>query len=83
MKNHSKRALRRHHRERLKRKRASYWWGENDSRKLGILASTPCVCSCWMCGSARKYYKMTGEGRLTIQERKFYQESIAERLATE
>ena len=78
----SKRALRRHHRERLKKKRASYywWWASSDAKRLGKVVTTPCMCSCFMCGNPRKYYKMTGEGRLTIQERKYFQESIEENM---
>lgn len=82
MKDHSKRALRRHHRERLKRKRASYywWWASSDVKRLGKVVTTPCMCSCWMCGNPRKYYKgQWGEER-TIQERKYFQESIEELL---
>ena len=78
MKDHSKRALRRHHRERLKRKRASYWLGYTwpmDERLLGMVVSTPHPCSSYCCGNPRKWF-----GELSIQERKYFQESIEENL---
>ena len=79
MKNHSKRALRRHHRDRLKRKRASYWFGKEDNnpRKLGMLVSTPQICSCSGCGNPRRH---KWEDKRTIQERKYFQESIEENM---
>lgn len=78
MENHSKRAVRRHHRDRLIAKRKKViWWAEHTPH--GMLANTPCRCSCWMCGNPRKYYKAQWIGRRTIQERKHYQESINER----
>ena len=79
MENHSKRAIRRHHRERLITKRKKVIWWAKDAYS-GRLANTPCPCSCWMCGNPRKYYKMTWEASRTIQERKHYQESINERV---
>jgi len=30
---------------------------------LGMLAETPTLCSCWMCGNPRRYF-----GQLTLQE---------------
>lgn len=66
------RAVRRHHRDRLKAKRKSYWGGilsdEAEARLLGFVARTPAVCSCWMCGHERRIY-----GR-TIQERRLFQD---------
>ncbi|MFK7969671.1 MAG: hypothetical protein AB8F95_04850 [Bacteroidia bacterium] len=56
-----KRAVRRHHRKRLKAKRKQYWGAEHDvthsPRKLGMLVNTPCVCSCHGCGNPRKNWK--------------------------
>lgn len=60
------RALRRHHRVRLKRTRRHYW-GRDLSQEPVYLArcvDTPCPCSCWMCRNARQ---LEGE---TIQERR-------------
>jgi hypothetical protein len=48
----------------LKKKRIAYWADlGKDPRRAGILAHTPALCSCWMCGNPRKF-----NGRLTIQE---------------
>jgi len=52
----SKRAIRIHHRIRLKNKRKTYWGGGLSNQMLGKLINTPKVCSCWMCGNARKIY---------------------------
>ncbi|KLV05084.1 hypothetical protein ABT56_12845 [Photobacterium aquae] len=54
----AKRALRRHHIQRVKNNRKTFWGNSVNisNRRLGICASTPCVCSCWMCGNQRKYY---------------------------
>jgi hypothetical protein len=67
----SGRSDRRHHIERLKKKRRKYWsWGENKSdRAIGMLVHTPKTCSCHMCGNPRKYWK-----EKTIQEKKAEQE---------
>lgn len=53
------RALRRHHRERLKKTRAKYWaYPRGDDpmppRILGKVVSTPHPCSCWMCCNERR-----------------------------
>ena len=67
----TKRALRRHHRKRLKRKRAGYWYGADENsgpltrRHLGIALATPAPCSCWMCGNPRRYF-----GEKTVQEKR-------------
>lgn len=52
----SKRALRRHHRERLKHARKHYWLGLETARQQGIAVNTPRPCSCWMCGNARRHF---------------------------
>jgi len=49
------RSIRRHHRERLKKKRQNYYTAAGS---LHIVEDTPCVCSCYMCGNLRK---STGE----------------------
>jgi hypothetical protein len=61
------RSVRRHHNERLKKKRLSYWGGvaQSDDRRLGILLHTPHPCTCWMCGNPRKFNK-----EITVQELK-------------
>ncbi len=63
LKNH-KRALRRHHRNRLKRKRKYYWGGTiEENAKSHLLIDTPKACSCFMCGNPRKYFNAA-----TLQE---------------
>jgi len=61
-----KRSVRRHHLDRLKAKRKSYWgFGraghrnrtEMDARRKGMVAQYPSVCSCYMCGNPRKWWK--------------------------
>jgi hypothetical protein len=54
------RALRRHHAQRLKRKRASYWRGE-----IGIHWDTPHPCSGPCCGNPRRWF-----GERSVQEHK-------------
>ncbi len=60
------RAIRRHHVARLKKARKQYW-GYNHrhangrcedmpAKQLGMVVSTPAVCSCWMCGNGRKIH---------------------------
>ena len=57
----SLRAIRRHHRERLKKNRKSYWgygsrWiGTMDLQQLGMVVRTPALCSCLGCGNQRGY----------------------------
>lgn len=83
------RAERRHHTARLKNTRKRYWGrhpvGENpgsnytlewDEGSLGAVTQTPCVCSCHMCGNARKYY-----GNRTFQEIREMQEPLAQLLS--
>ncbi len=69
------RALRRHHRERLKKNRKNYWgYGQQGWRTAetemseataGIVINTPTPCSCWMCGNPRKAWC-----EITMQEKK-------------
>jgi len=61
-----KRSIRRHHRERLKKKRRYYWNRDlyNESSKvLGQVVNTPHPCSCPGCGNARKYLGPTRQER--------------------
>ena len=60
------RALRRHHRERLKKKRRFHWSRDlsKDPKILSRVIDTPTPCSCWMCRNLRK-----SEGE-TLQERR-------------
>jgi hypothetical protein len=64
MKENTKRAERRHEFQRLKDKRGGYHnrrdlevgsqaWGIH----RGMLANTATLCSCWMCGNARRKQK--------------------------
>ncbi|MEM6343146.1 MAG: hypothetical protein AAF927_04675 [Bacteroidota bacterium] len=53
-----RRALRRHHRDRLKQKRKHYWGGDlAENSKSHLLINTPKPCSCFMCGNPRKFAK--------------------------
>ena len=68
------RGIRRAHRARLIANRRKTYWGGESSRynwgkgfepgQLGVMARTPCVCSCWMCGNPRRYW-----GEVTRAER--------------
>lgn len=77
----SKRAVRRHHRERLKNYRIdANWWGHlktSDSETAqGSVVDTPCSCSCWMCGNPRRYFKqLTKQEELNILD---YNEQVRE-----
>lgn len=58
-------ALRIHHRDRLKRKRRFYW-GRDLSREpeaLSKIVDTPKPCSCPMCGNIRRYEGDTRQER--------------------
>jgi len=61
------RAMRRHHEERIKRRVSEYYGGafKHDKRRLGIIAGSRQLCSCWMCGNPRKWL-----GEKTVQERR-------------
>ncbi|AYV15905.1 hypothetical protein EEY24_22365 [Shewanella algae] len=50
------RALRRHHQQRLQCVRKRYWGSVagNSVKALGICVTTPCPCSCYLCGHQRK-----------------------------
>ena len=51
------RALRRHHRQRVKNNRKHYWnAGSKSDVAVGKMIKTPCLCSCCMCMSPRKLY---------------------------
>ena len=62
-----KRALRRHHVARLKRSRRFHWGRDlaQEPKPLAKAVDTPCLCSCWMCGNPRRYFR-----ELTRQERR-------------
>jgi hypothetical protein len=61
-----KRAIRRHHRNRIILKRyEKVKMGQWHVKNPGHLARNNTVCSCWMCGNPRKYFE-----ELTVQERK-------------
>ncbi len=64
-----KRAIRRHHRKRLKKNRRYHWGRDliNEPKILAVAVNTPCSCSCAGCGNPRRH---SWENPLTIQERK-------------
>lgn len=70
--------MRRHHLKRLKKSRYKRfwnnlsqhdkeWWASQNKKILdthiGIMTTTPCRCSCLICGNPRKYFK-----KITKQE---------------
>lgn len=73
-----KRRQRRHHRERLRKKRRGYHgnedWGETDpvlvEETASFYVNTPCPCSCHMCKNPRRSIFSKGDERLTMQERR-------------
>lgn len=70
MKDHS-RALRRHHAERLKKKRQFYFYSWPDKlspARLGKVVNTPAPCSCHLCGNPRKYFD-----ERSVQEKRWMQ----------
>ena len=61
-------AWRRQQEEKKKRKVVKYydkWWWDESPRMVGKKAHTPAMCSCYMCGNPRKYWK-----EKTIQEKR-------------
>ena len=60
-------AIRRHHEQRIKKKRSKYFncWNPDDPVLVGIISKTPKPCSCYSCGNPRKHFKIK-----TYQERK-------------
>ena len=62
-----KRSLRRHHVERLKKTRSTYYNGyaKNNPAELGAIVQTATLCSCPLCGNPRKHF-----GIVSIQEQK-------------
>jgi hypothetical protein len=67
----TKRAVRRHHRERMIQRALRScvlgWEEDREIRRERALGwyNNLAKCSCWMCGNPRKY-----EGRITVQERR-------------
>ena len=68
-----KRAIRRHHRERLKHKRRYHWCRDliNEPEILARAINTPTPCSCWMCCNTRSNPWLPEKEKLTRQERRF------------
>jgi hypothetical protein len=75
------RALRRHHRERLKKARRYYHlglWPEYrpiDPKIVAKWIDTPCPCSCTGCGNQRHAW---GRKIRTIQEMRFFATSLSD-----
>lgn len=60
----TRRAVRRHHRDRLlKNRRKKINW-VTDETYTGIVINTPCPCSCGMCGNPRKLHSITDQEAL-------------------
>ncbi len=63
------RAIRRHHRTRLLKKRKNYWgrmWNMEEEPIHKRVINTPKPCSCFMCGNPRKHWK-----EISTHEQKF------------
>lgn len=61
------RAVRRHHRTKLLKKRKNYWnWRIEDGLIHKRVINTPKPCSCFMCSNMRRYW-----GETTPQEQRF------------
>lgn len=75
------RALRRHHRQRLKHARKAYWGhGRSDPMGPVILArvvDTPHPCSKECCGNPRRHF-----GERTLQEQRFVAEALVDDTAS-
>lgn len=65
----SKRALRRHHLNRIKKNRKFYWGRELNEEELGIVAKTTKTTKCACCGNPRRYF-----GKKTLQEKRAEQD---------
>ena len=64
-----KRAMRRHHRMRLKAVRKGYWCSSDKTpRQLGILVTTAQVCSSYCCGNPRKWFGSKTRQELRAEE---------------
>src|SRR5688572_12656464 len=73
-----KRALRRHHRQRMLRcalRSLVLSWLRDDERRHAALRRYDNLarCSCWMCGNPRRY-----EGRVTLQEQRLMEAARTE-----
>lgn len=69
------RALRRHHRQRVKNNRKHYWnAGSKSDVAIGKMVKTPCLCSCCMCMSPRKLYGNSKVGLKISEIRKMQDE---------
>ncbi|UUT40802.1 hypothetical protein [Salmonella phage GSP001] len=69
------RALRRHHRQRVKNNRKHYWnAGSKSDVAVGKMIKTPCLCSCCMCMSPRKLYGNSRVGLKISEIRKMQDE---------
>ncbi len=79
------RAIRRHHKARLKKNRKNYWgfgkygwrgsvtsslYEEMDETCSGIVINTPTPCSCWMCRNPRHSDWLSKKSKLTMAERR-------------
>ena len=67
------RALRRHHEQRIKDRIRVYYCGafRDNPRRLGYVAHSRTLCSCWMCGNPRKWH-----GEVSVQERRAAQSEL-------
>ncbi|GAK58658.1 hypothetical protein U27_05632 [Candidatus Vecturithrix granuli] len=72
-----KRAIRRHHRERLKKKRRWHFGRILTEDEQGKVVDTPTPCSCSLCGNPRRHFH-----ELTVQERRIaFEQGVLRELA--
>ncbi len=80
----SKRAIRRHHYNRLKKNRRYYWGRELKDDEVGFVVDTPHPCSRYCCGNPRKWFLeiSTQEKRQLAKEQEHYPNPSEPNLAT-
>lgn len=68
------RALKLHHRERIKKNRRFYFGRDliNEPRYIGMAINTPAPCSCLGCGNDRQYEGMTRKEKISVIDKVNY-----------
>lgn len=86
----SKRSLRRHHRDRLKARARRILisgefsslfdpgWSEGLEHRVNRRWNNMSMCSCWMCGNPRRRYTGWNHAKLTVQEKKQFDNEKAQ-----
>ncbi len=71
------RAIRRHHELRIKQRVKEYYSGAHrgDPRRIGIIAHSRQLCSCFMCGNPRKWLnEPTRQERIALDVAEYFSE---------